>query len=289
MTAEAFEAVSAGRPYGVSGRCYEGGPLISYAQTRIQLFNDLIRQGRSGGELVRIRESYHLATILFSGLVRPSGKTFIDHAVATASILATLDARIETVAAGLLHAAYTHGDFGALTGGMSLANRREVRQAIGKEAERLVAKYTMVKWNSQTIPIYHQRLSTLGPDEREVLLIRLANELDDHLQLGVLYCSDAELRRDFAVECGPRVLAMAAELGYPHLSAELKRAYRETEMGTVPPELRHSGGRTRVHRIAPRSYCRMRTAIAWDIIRRGLKRFSNSAGFRFFYGQSDMD
>ena len=38
-------------------------------------------------------------------------------------------------------------------------------------------------------------LSALSADDRAVILMRLANELEDHLDLGIACCCDAEQRR----------------------------------------------------------------------------------------------
>ena len=60
-----------------------------YAQTNIQLFNQLRRDGYSKTDLDLVRDAYELAMVLFSGRFQPSGKSFIAHVVGTASILAS--------------------------------------------------------------------------------------------------------------------------------------------------------------------------------------------------------
>ena len=61
--------------------------MDTYAQTNIQLFDQLQHEGYTEDELNVIRDTYALATRLFTGLFRPSGKTFVAHAVGIASIL----------------------------------------------------------------------------------------------------------------------------------------------------------------------------------------------------------
>ncbi|NJL09589.1 MAG: hypothetical protein HC908_03480 [Calothrix sp. SM1_7_51] len=63
-----------------------------FAQTNIQLFNQLHREGYSSTDLSLIANAYSLAMELFTGTFRPSKKTFIAHLVGTASILASLHA-----------------------------------------------------------------------------------------------------------------------------------------------------------------------------------------------------
>ena len=65
--------------------------------------------------------------VLFAGLFLPSGKTFIDHLVGAAGILLPyLHMPVELVAAGLIHAAYLHGDFGGATKGISEIKRKQL-------------------------------------------------------------------------------------------------------------------------------------------------------------------
>src|SRR5262249_47294175 len=82
-----------------------------FAQTIIQLHNQLVRDGYTVDDLRQVRRAYDLAATLFGGMLRASGKTFLAHCVGTASTLARFGAPGVVVVAGLLHAAYTHGRF----------------------------------------------------------------------------------------------------------------------------------------------------------------------------------
>src|SRR5205809_5329802 len=97
--------------------------MHAYAQTNIQLLNQLRAGGYATAELARIRDVYEFAMLLFTGRYQPCGKPFIDHLVGTASILAFLHRPVEVVAAGLIHAAYVYGDFGSFRSGISDAKR----------------------------------------------------------------------------------------------------------------------------------------------------------------------
>ncbi|MGB5708108.1 MAG: hypothetical protein WBM41_14910 [Arenicellales bacterium] len=79
--------------------------MIDVAQTNLQLYNRLQELDYSHQALGDLRDTYDLARELFSGLYRPSGKTFIAHLVGTASILAECRVSIEVIKAGLMHAA----------------------------------------------------------------------------------------------------------------------------------------------------------------------------------------
>ena len=97
--------------------------MHSYAQTNIQLFNQLRHGGYSNTELSLVRDAYELAMDLFTGRYQPSGKPFVAHVVGTASILASLRLSAQVVAAGLLHNVYEQGDFGNGRNGFSKAKR----------------------------------------------------------------------------------------------------------------------------------------------------------------------
>jgi (p)ppGpp synthase/HD superfamily hydrolase len=116
-----------------------------------------------------VRAAYELALRLFTGLYRGSGKPFLAHLVGTASILASVRARGPVVAAGLLHAAYTQGEFGNGWGGVAPEKRRRLQEAVGPEAEELVRQYTLLGWNERTIPKIHLDFDTLDYGARDVL------------------------------------------------------------------------------------------------------------------------
>jgi (p)ppGpp synthase/HD superfamily hydrolase len=206
----------------------------SYAQTNLQLYAELRQAGYSLGDTGDVHAAYELALPLFTGCYRGSGKPFLAHAVGTASILASLHARGPVVATGLLHAAYTHGEFGNGWRGAAPEKRKRLRDTVGPEIEDLVARYTALRWNARTLPEIHDRLDALCPLEQEVLLVRLANELEDHLELGVLYCADAGRRRDYIRSSLHLCVDMAQRLAFPQLAHALADAFRETLAAEVP-------------------------------------------------------
>ncbi|HEY9847505.1 MAG TPA: HD domain-containing protein [Candidatus Caenarcaniphilales bacterium] len=217
-------------------RCWFGSNSVNtYAQTNIQLFNQLRLAHYSEADLNYLSQVYDFALQIFAGRFRGSGKPFLSHLIGTASILATLQAPIQSVAAGLLHAAYIYGEYG--TGeprGMTEAKREKVRSAIGAETEELIAGYTTLKWNKNTIPAIRNSINELDVQGRDVLVIRLANELEDHLDLGILYCANAEQRRDY-IRCSLYLsVGMAHRLGFPALAAALARAFQEAVSVQLP-------------------------------------------------------
>jgi (p)ppGpp synthase/HD superfamily hydrolase len=189
-----------------------------------------------------VARCYELSMTLFPGTYRASGKPFLAHLVGTAGIVAALRARAPVVAAGLLHATYTHGEFGNGWLGVSDAKRTRVRATVGPEIEDLVARYTAFRWARATIPAIRAQVDAMTALERDVLLIRLANELEDHLDLGILYSGDAPRRLRFMREDLPAAVEMARRLGHPGLAESLAAAFDQIERAAISPALRRSEG-----------------------------------------------
>lgn len=209
--------------------------MHSYAQTILQLYNQLRCDGYSKEDLVRIRSVYELAMSLFSGRFLPSGKTFISHGVGTAGILASLHLPTQVVAAGLIHNVYQNGDFGDGSGGISEAKRKKVRSVVGKETEEYVVGFATMRWSSRTITAIRDGLNKLNSVDCNVVLIKLADNLEHLLDLDILYF-DATERQSY-IENVHILVEIAERLGFPDLAAGLKQAYSETVSDQVPAEL----------------------------------------------------
>ena len=211
--------------------------MHAYAQTNIQLFNQLHRNGYRPAELARVVAAHELAPALMTGQFRASGKTFIAHLVGTASIVTSLQAACPIVAAALLHAAYSAGDFGDDRLGASDAKRDQVRSAVGDEVEDYVWRYHNLPWDDQTVRSVAARLDGMTAVERGVVLMRLANELEDFLDLGMLYCGDQKRGWTSGSPRSELMIGMARNLGYPGLAEDLQRTFDETTHAVIPPEL----------------------------------------------------
>jgi hypothetical protein len=128
-----------------------------------------------------LANAYHLAHVLMDGGYRPCGRPFINHLVGTACALVRDGFRVDTVAAGLLHSAYTHcpphhGDPKAAAetvcawlGGEGSALEKRVR-AYARHSS------LWAKLQANAIPI--EDISML---DAEILAIAVANEVDMHL------------------------------------------------------------------------------------------------------------
>jgi len=233
--------------------------MYAYAQTNVQLLSQLEREGYSERDRQRVFEAYEFGTQIFSGLYVPSGKPFIDHLVGTASVLASLHVPVELVTAGLLHAAYLHGDFGGTTKGISKAKRKEVRSAVGEATEYFVAKYDRLLWTWENVQKVYANLADFRGVDGQVLLIRLANELEHQLDLGGIYYAESETdQKEHQINMttyAPILLSMAERLGFASLAAEMAPVFKNTMSAQVPivPWIRSK------HQVAylvvPKSYC----------------------------------
>lgn len=229
--------------------------MHSYAQTNIQLFNQLRREGYSNTDLSFIRDAYELAMVLFSGCFQPSGKSFIAHVVETASILASLRLSAQVVAAGLLHNVYGTGDFGDGRRGISMARRQKIRRVLNSEVEEYVARFPSLYWESPTIQLARDNPDQLAAIDRAVLTILLAEHLEHLLDLDGLYYGNAVGRR--LVNDSKIAAEIAERLGLSQLAVELKEAIREAEFAELPVELPAERVRNSSFVIAPKS-CRKR-------------------------------
>lgn len=138
--------------------------------------HQLLAQDLSPSVLSGLRAAYNLAERLADGLYRPTGATFLSHLTRTASITVYIDPSPAMVSAALLHASYSLHRFRI---GKA---RRELRRVVGAEVELLIRQYEQLPWNSAEAVQTHQRQLDGYPDLlRRAMLLRLANELEDHL------------------------------------------------------------------------------------------------------------
>ena len=228
------------------------------AQTNLQLYNQLVAAGWPDTDLHRIRSAYDLAAELFAGQLRSSRKTFLAHLVGTASAVATAGGRPDLVLAALLHATYTHGEFGDGRRELAESKRAAVRAVIGAEAEALVAEYAALGYSVCTISDWQRRVRTLSPFEHDLVVLRLANEVDEHTDLGTRYSDRGghPMSSDSAFEA---MIVLGRGVDEQTLVSLMERMRDVGNGVSVPAALRSRTSESET--IAPRSY-RLRPAIA---------------------------
>lgn len=237
--------------------------MYHFAQTNIQLFNQLHDLGYDEKDLDIVTRSYELAITLFTGQFRGSGKTFIAHLVGTASILASLRSAPSIIAAGLLHAAYESGDFGIGGEGFSPSKRDYLRAAVGAEVEERITRYTELEWNHEVAQRLFHKMDSLSRIEQDILLLRLANELEDYLDLGILFCGIEKRAHVDERNCNKKVLYdIARALGYPELAEALRAEIEKTAVASEQQRFKTFGSRNFSFRSPPLSYKRLMDVLA---------------------------
>lgn len=207
------------------------------AQTHLQLFQQMRSRGYTAAELAIAAKAYLVATKLFANRFRPCGRPFVAHLVGAGAILAWLKAPIHMVVAELLHAAYQEGDFPNSLAGMTARKRKELSAAIGAEAEALVAAYTLGSRSLTGLLASHARFNGMSPFERDVLLMQLANELDDYRDFAGNLAANAAERIAVIQQCGRQQVEMAEWLGRPELAQALRETYADSIAAVVPTQL----------------------------------------------------
>jgi (p)ppGpp synthase/HD superfamily hydrolase len=222
------------------------------AQTNIQLSNQLIGLGFNTADLTAVYRSYTVATRIFAGQMRPEGRPFICHVVGVASILADLGQPIVVICAGLLHSAYTHGDFGAGWGYVNKSSRRAIRRSLDPAVHEIIDAYARQAWNAATIHSWITKATPIDDPLRTIITIRLADALEDALDFGLQYSDKGERHSNNI----PRdnVVSLAETIGIQRLTAALRHAYGDQATGEYFRLLRKNA--TGSTMLAPMSYRR---------------------------------
>lgn len=239
-----------------------------YAQTFPQLLNQ-VAERLGAEEMELLVRAFQFALPLFSGAWRASGKTFLAHGIGTASIAFAHGARGRELAVALLHAVYTHGDFGWRFAG-SPANRRVVAAAMGPEVEQGIWRYGQERWNRRQLQRWLEQ-ADWSEELRAVLFLRLCNELEEYLDGGIVYCGRKKLGEYQKRQA--EVLAVARRLGREALGEELAERMRETREMVVGEEFTNPTRQPDTARVASASYQQRPLAWAvqvWRRVRRSL-------------------
>ena len=207
-------------------------------QTRSDLLQLAQERGYRTRDLGIIADAYHLAHVLAAGGYRPCGRPFANHLVGTASVLVRYDFSVETVAAGLMHAAYTHSHPHPEGPRAAVAALALMLGGEGSPIERLVREYTRREsaWalppGEDTAPV-----SNLTVLEAEILAIAAANEIDIRLSGEMRY---SDRTRALAPGIVRKIARVCEFLGVGGLAHTLALAQGEQSQVEAPPELKTS-------------------------------------------------
>jgi hypothetical protein len=195
-----------------------------YAQTNLQLISQMLSKGYTTAEVESVTRAYALVTELHVAMFRSNGKPFSAHVIGTASILAARQYPVVTIRAAMLHAAYLLGRFGDAGMGATQPRRQKVRDVIGAESEALVFDYWQLPWGETGTAKVLETITGLTERERQIVAMRLADELDDFLD-GGMQISPLQLKRK------------GEGLGLTGLAGELQAASNQAYTTPLPAEL----------------------------------------------------
>jgi hypothetical protein len=206
-----------------------------FAQTNLQLYKQLLDLGYEESSVQRVGDAYTYCLQLFSGWYRGNGKPFLNHLVGTASIVAAEGLAEELVIAALLHAAYSHGSLSFLPLRWGSYRRRKLATAIGTELESIVWAYHCFRLDQENLIKLSVRAESLTKLERQLITLRLANDLEDHLDDGLVLCGKRKALYQQAANL--RMLeTLAAAVGHTALLDQI-RELAAVSHKAVPPGL----------------------------------------------------
>lgn len=209
--------------------------MTRIAQTYPQFAVQLANSGWTSTELAPVRVAFDLALSLFTAGERGSGKPLIDHHIGTASGVLVAGGSFEAVAAALLHAAYDLGDFGDGRTDARAAHRRRVSGVVGAGIEDLVFRYHCLGWSPSVAANAVAGVHNASQLDRAVLLIRVANEVDDALDGGLVLSGNAVFA-NHSVQVHEAVVVLAEQLATPAFSS-MARQELLTAASVFPTEL----------------------------------------------------
>ena len=111
----------------------------------------------------------------------------------TVSIFRSDKLPCEIAIAGFLHAVYGGGVFHNGTSGPRTRNRRIVKDTVGSDIEKYVMDYSTHRWTARSIQEKQHNVASLSDEPRVSLVIRLADILEEFVDLGVSFSSKLKL------------------------------------------------------------------------------------------------
>jgi (p)ppGpp synthase/HD superfamily hydrolase len=206
--------------------------------------------GYSDNDLGRLAEAFELALEISDGIYRMQGVPLLNHLVTNASILIFEQKRLEIVIAGLLHASYVLHRFQDSLRSCNLqARRKELKLLLGTEIEELIWSFDHIPWYSQkALETHLEQFEKLTQKQRDVLVLRLANEVDDYLDNSAEYALYGRngYRSD---ECLGLCIELAARLEVASIHRELVKI---RDLDEVPPSILVRGFSTGYEIASPR-------------------------------------
>jgi len=196
----------------------------------------MVKAGYQETDILLVIDAYQLAAKIFNSFYRLSGKTQLAHLIGTASIMTELKKPSASIAAALLHAAYAEGDFG------SRSVSKELRNATSPAVQQLVFAYYRLKWpyNPKEIDRLLSSIKMLNSFDREIILLRVVNELEEYIDLAPHYHQGRFVGDEAPTYMDARTLSTFAQvLGEPQLVKEINKQANKVRSAQISAQFRH--------------------------------------------------
>ncbi len=212
--------------------------MKSYALTYPQLMGELLDRGVSQDDARRVARAYDAAVGMTRDLFRPSGASFLSHLIRTASIALAHTGDSTMATAALLHATYALGGTGGAIARLTRrADRGSLRRLAGSPAEEIVFAYDFLPWTEEgALPTHIERHAAYSGPQRQALILRVANELED--QLDAAMCFRAGGLQESVRRRARSAAELSRALSLPALGGELDAAIDAAATRRVPPHMR---------------------------------------------------
>lgn len=205
---------------------------VELQQTRSGLLDLAVERGYSAPEMALLASAYRVAHKLMDGGYRSCGRPFINHLVGTASVLLRYGFRMEIVAAGMLHAVYSHCPAHAAGPKAATEMVCAALGGAGSPLEKIVSAYTQRTSSWQNLLAQPEPLSSLTVLDAEIIAIVAANEIEMHMSGEFRYSGRADA-------INPKIVQLISHVcrifGVPGLYETLVVARQSS--ATVLPEL----------------------------------------------------
>ena len=128
-------------------------------------------------------------------------------------------------------------------------------------------RYDQLLWNTQKIRTIHDNLADLDSVDREVLVMRLANELEHQLDFGGMYYAESEKGQEqyqrYMKSYGPMLVSMAERLGFSSLAAEMAQVFKDIISTHIPVEPWIRSKHQVAYLVVPKSYRERFSVRSW--------------------------
>ena len=164
--------------------------MNSLPQTNLQLYQLLRESDATDSAIASVRDAYDIAKQLFGNCFRPDDRPFVCHLVGTGAALAMWGQPTEIINAGLLHSAYLFGNFSDAERGATDRRRKWLQDAVGKQTEDLIWRYTSFNFQDQSFASLYQQ-TLMNASRQDVLILKTADTYDEAADGSFRYSTKA--------------------------------------------------------------------------------------------------